>query len=183
MTLGASIELLTPAGAIVCLAALVPLAAASVGAARARSSRLLSKKKSFVATERDTPEHRKRRREYCALITALNPHRFVFIDESFCKTNMRREYGWSRRGQRLTSSRPFGRWKTLSLIGAIRLGERPRLMTHRGAVNGRVFLRFVKQRLVPSLRRGDIVVMDNLNIHKTSAVRQARCWPPSTAII
>jgi transposase len=86
---------------------------------------------------------------------------------------MRREYGWSRRGQRLTSSRPFGRWKTLSLIGAIRLGERPRLMTHRGAVNGRVFLRFVKQRLVPSLRRGDIVVMDNLNIHKTSAVRQA----------
>lgn len=86
---------------------------------------------------------------------------------------MRREYGWSRRGQRLVSSRPFGRWKTLSLIGAIRLGERPRLMTHRGAVNGRVFLRFIKHRLVPSLRRGDIVVMDNLNIHKTAAVRKA----------
>ena len=46
-------------------------------------------------------------------------------------------------------------------------------MTHRGAVNGRVFLRFVKQRLVPWLRRGDIVVMDNLNIHKMAAVRQA----------
>lgn len=86
---------------------------------------------------------------------------------------MRREYGWARRGQRLIASRPFGRWQTLSLIGSIRLGERPRLMTHHGPVNGRVFLRFVRRRLVPSLRRGDIVVMDNLNIHRMRAVREA----------
>jgi putative transposase len=126
-----------------------------------------------VATERDTPEHRKRRREFCAFVTALNARRLVFIDESFCKTGMRREYAWSPRGQRVRGSRPMAAWRTLALVGAIRLGRRPLLMTHRGSVNGRVFLRFVRRRLVPWIRPGDIVVMDNLNSHKMSAVRGA----------
>lgn len=86
---------------------------------------------------------------------------------------MRREYGWSRRGKRVTGSRPFRSWKTIALIGAIRLGKRPKLMTHRGTVNGKVFLRFVNQRLAPWLRKGDIVIMDNLNIHKMVKVRAA----------
>jgi transposase len=86
---------------------------------------------------------------------------------------MRREYGWSLRGERAAGTRPFRAWKTVSLIGAIRLGARPKLMTHSGPVNGRVFLRFTTERLVPWLRRGDIVVMDNLNIHKMKAVREA----------
>lgn len=64
-------------------------------------------------------------------------------------------------------------WRTVALVGAIRLGARPLLMTHRGSVNGRVFLRFVRRRLVPWLRRGDVVVMDNLNSHKMLAVRAA----------
>jgi transposase len=86
---------------------------------------------------------------------------------------MRREYGWAARGLRAEASRPGRSWKTLSLIGAIRLGERPKLMTHDGAVNGRVFLEFVTHRLVPWLRRGDVVVMDNLNTHKMLRVRAA----------
>jgi transposase len=126
-----------------------------------------------VATERDTPEHRERRRAFCAWLALIAARRLVFIDESYCKTGMRREYGWALRGERAHGSRPFRSWKTLSLIGAIRLGRRPKLMTHHGPVNGRVFLRFVKQRLVPWLRRGDVVVMDNLNMHKMSAVRDA----------
>ena len=64
-------------------------------------------------------------------------------------------------------------WKTVSLIGAIRLGERPRLMTHRGSVNGVIVLRYVKRYLAPSLRRGDVVIMDNLNFHKMKVVRDA----------
>ena len=86
---------------------------------------------------------------------------------------MRREYGWTARGLRVHGSKPGRTWKTLSLVGAIRLGERPKLMTHRGSVDGRVFLHFVKRRLCPWLRRGDIVVMDNLNSHKMTAVREA----------
>jgi transposase len=99
--------------------------------------------------------------------------RLVFLDESFCSTGMRRDYGRAARGLRVVSEKPGGRWQTLSLIGAIRLGAKPKLMTHRGSVNGAVFLRFVRQRLAPWLRRGDIVVMDNLNTHKMQKVRAA----------
>lgn len=100
-------------------------------------------------------------------------HRLVFLDESYCATGMRRDFAWSRRGSRAFSTRPFGKWKTVSLIGAIRVGCRPKLMTHRGAVNGRVFLRFVRQRLCPWLRPGDVVLMDNLGVHKVAGVREA----------
>lgn len=103
----------------------------------------------------------------------MSRKRLVFIDESFCKTGMRREYGWSRRGIRVTGTRPGRSWKTLSLIGAIRLGKRPLLMTNQGAVNGAIFLRFVRTRLLPWLRRGDVVFLDNLNIHKMLLVREA----------
>ncbi len=106
-------------------------------------------------------------------MTALRRGRLVFLDESYCKTGMRREYAWAPRGQRAVGTRPFRSWKTLSLVGAIRLGARPKLMTHRGAVNGRVFTRFVRHRLAPWLRRGDVVVMDNLNMHKMRCVRDA----------
>ena len=86
---------------------------------------------------------------------------------------MRREYAWAPRGERISGTRPFRSWKTISLIGAIRLGDKPKLMTHRGAVNGRTFLHFTKKRLVPWLRRGDIILMDNLNIHRMASVREA----------
>lgn len=64
-------------------------------------------------------------------------------------------------------------WRTVTIVGAIRLGTRPLLMTHPGSVNGRVFLHFVRRRLVPWIRPGDVVVMDNLNSHKMLAVRTA----------
>lgn len=86
---------------------------------------------------------------------------------------MRREYAWGPVGQRIIGTKPGRNWKTVSIIGAIRLGERPKLMTYPAAVTGAVFLRFVRTRLAPWLRRGDIVVMDNLNMHKMVAVRAA----------
>ena len=98
---------------------------------------------------------------------------FVFLDESFCNTAMAREHGWAPIGDRVFGKRPGGTWKTFTLIGAIRLGARPKLMTHRGPVTAKVFLKFVRERLVPWLRAGDIVFMDNLRAHKTAAVRAA----------
>lgn len=82
----------------------------------------------------------------------------------------------------MAGKRPGRSWKTLSMIGAIRLGKRPTIMTNRGAVNGRVFLRFVRTRLVPNLSPGDIVVMDNLNFHKMLVVREAIAAAGATAI-
>lgn len=104
---------------------------------------------------------------------AVRGKRLVFIDESFCKTGMCREFGWGLRGERVRGVRPFRAWKTVALIGAIRLGAKPKLMTYPGSVNGDVFVQFVRTRLVPWLRRGDVVVMDNLNIHKMLVVRSA----------
>lgn len=86
---------------------------------------------------------------------------------------MCREFGWGLRGKRVVGRRPFRAWRTVSLIGAIRLGTKPKLMTHPGSVTGATFVRFVRTRLVPWLRPGDVVVMDNLNIHKMLAVRSA----------
>lgn len=86
---------------------------------------------------------------------------------------MRREYGWGPRGERVVGSRPHRHWKTVSVVGAIRLGQKPRLMTHHGTVNALVYRRFVRRHLVPWLRPGDLVLMDNLNIHKGQAVRDA----------
>lgn len=126
-----------------------------------------------MASERDTPEHHERRRQFFEVLALTNAKRFVFLDESFCRTGMRREHAWSARGERVHASKPGRTWQTLTLIGAVRLGQRPKLMTHHGPVNGRVFVHFVKRRLAPWLRRGDIVVMDNLGAHKTPAVREA----------
>jgi transposase len=86
---------------------------------------------------------------------------------------MRRGYGRGPIGQRVVGAKPFAGWKTISLVGAIRLGAKPKLMTYPGTVNGRVFLKFVRERLVPWLRKGDSVVMDNLGAHKMAAVRRA----------
>ena len=108
---------------------------------------------------------------------ALHEERFVFIDESFCKTGMCREFARGPRVSRVVGKRPSRSWKTVSLIGAILLGEKPRLMTHPGSVAGPTFLRFVRNRLVLWLRPGDLVVMDNLNNYKMLAVRSAMREP------
>ncbi|WXB18338.1 IS630 family transposase [Pendulispora albinea] len=142
-------------------------------AAGAHSPGVLSKKKSFLAAERNTLEHRELREAFCALLKNADLNSLVFIDESFVKTGMRREYARSLRGHRVTGSRPFRSWKTLSLIGAIRLGEKPKIMTSKAAVNGTTFLRFIKHRLSSWLYPGDIVIMDNLSIHKMLLVREA----------
>ena len=123
--------------------------------------------------ERDSPERRAYREAFCAFLSDVDASRLVFLDESACKTGMRREYGWAARGLRAFGLRPGRTWKTLSMIGAIRLGERPRLMVRPGAVNGRTFRRFVRRRLASMLRPGDVVVLDNLSVHKTAAVRAA----------
>jgi transposase len=131
------------------------------------------KKKSFVAEERDQPVLKWRRRILAALLMVIDVRRLVFLDESFCNTSMAREYGWAPLGRRCWAKRPGGHWKTLTLIGAIRVGQKPKLTTHIGSINGDVFLRYVRRRLVPWLRPGDIVLMDNLKAHKVAGVREA----------
>ena len=95
--------------------------------------------------------------------------RLVFIDEAAAKTNMTRLRGRAPRGQRLVASCPHGHWETTTMISSVRLDGTSACMTIDGATNTEVFQAYVREILVPTLRPGDIVVLDNLGAHKNEA--------------
>ena len=97
----------------------------------------------------------------------------MFIDETGASTKMARRHGRAPRGQRLRSSVPHGHWKTTTFVGALRLSGMTAPMVLDGPMTGAWFLAYVEQVLVPTLRPGDIVIMDNLPAHKGAAVRLA----------
>ena len=102
----------------------------------------------------------------------LAMERLIFIDETWSKTNMTRLRGRAPRGQRLIDKTPHGHWKTTTLIAALGVHGMRCSTVVDGAVNGDVFEAFVEQVLVPDLRPGDVVIMDNLSSHKRPRVRQ-----------
>jgi transposase len=81
--------------------------------------------------------------------------------------------GRSRRGQRLIDKSPHGHWKTSTFIAALRHNRLTAPFTIDGAVNGEIFLTYVQRVLAPALKKGDIVIMDNLGSHKISGVNEA----------
>jgi transposase len=103
----------------------------------------------------------------------LKAPRLVFIDETAVTTKMVRHRGRSPRGERLVSNVPHGHWKTLTLVAALRLDGLTAPTVIDGAMDGPSFVAYVGQVLAPTLRKGDIVFMDNLRTHKIDGVRQA----------
>ena len=103
----------------------------------------------------------------------LDAKRLVFIDETWVKTNMVRLRGRAPRGQRLREKVPHGHWNTMTFIGALRCDriEAPCVLDQ--PVNGKSFLQYVKQFVVPTLQKGDMVMMDNLKSHKNREIRRA----------
>jgi len=102
----------------------------------------------------------------------IEPERLVFIDETWTKTNMAPLRGWAPLGMRLRAKVPHGHWKTTTFLAALRYDriEAPWLLD--SPIDGESFRTYVEQVLVPTLRPGDIVIMDNLGSHKGKAVRQ-----------
>jgi transposase len=97
----------------------------------------------------------------------------VFLDESGAHLAMGRSHAWLRRGTELIEPRPMNWGTNLTMVGAMRIDGWLTLATGWKAMDGPRFLAWVQRRLVPRLRRGDIVVLDNLGAHKTRAVREA----------
>jgi transposase len=97
----------------------------------------------------------------------------VFIDETGASTKMTRRYGRAQRGKRCRAAVPHGHWKTTTFVGALRLEGMTAPMVLDGAMHGAAFLAYVEQVLVPTLAPGDIVIMDNLPAHKSTAVHLA----------
>jgi transposase len=96
----------------------------------------------------------------------------IFVDETWSKTNMTRLRGRAPLGQRLIDKIPHGHWQTTTLIAALGIQGMHCSTVVDGAVNADVFEAFVEQVLVPDLRVGDVVVMDNLSSHKRSKTRR-----------
>ena len=103
----------------------------------------------------------------------MNPDRLVFIDETWAKTNMTRPRGRAPRGERLLASVPHGHWKTTTFLAALRSTGLTAPLVVDGALNGELFLGWVRHHLVPTLQHGDVVVMDNLAAHQVAGVREA----------
>jgi len=105
--------------------------------------------------------------------TGLDPERLVFLDETWAKTNMVRPRGRSRKGTRLLAKVPHGHWQTTTFLAALRKDGLTAPLVIDGAVNGDIFLAYVEQQLAPTLKPGDMVIMDNLSSHKKAGVREA----------
>ena len=138
-----------------------------------RSARADAQKKTLKASEQDRPDVAARRQVWRAAQPFVDADRLVFIDETGAFTKMTRLYGRASRGQRLIASAPFGHWKTTTFVAALRRDGLIAPMVLDGPMTGAAFLAYVQQVLIPTLRHGDIVVLDNLPAHKTAEVRAA----------
>ena len=126
----------------------------------------------MVAGERDRPDVARRRAQWIKYQDRVDPSRLVFIDETWTKTNMAPLRGWAPRGMRLVTKVPHGHWNTTTFLAALRYDriEAPWLLE--GPIDGESFAIYVEKVLLPTLRQGDIVIMDNLGSHKGKIIRR-----------
>ena len=133
----------------------------------------LSYKKVLHAAEQDRPDVAEARAAWKAEQPFLDPDKMVFIDETGASTKMARRYGRCLIGQRLVDKAPWGHWNTTTFVGALRSTGMTAPMILDGPMNGQIFLAYIEQFLVPTLKPGDIVIMDNLSSHKSPAIAAA----------
>lgn len=114
--------------------------------------------------------YKKKRKAYVKEIPKLSKKRLIFIDESGAHRGMCRLYGRSLKGRRLKASQPYPRGNKYSMIGAISQKGLVTGLQGRWSVDGDIFTTFINQCLKPKLKLGDIVVMDNINFHKSLEV-------------
>jgi transposase len=129
-------------------------------------------KKTGHAVEQDRPDVLSQRRAWFDAQPDLDPERLVFVDETWTATNMARSHGRCRRGERLRMGFPHGHRKTTTLVAGLRLSGIVAPMVLDGPINGDWFEAYVRHVLAPTLKPGDIVIMDNLSSHKRAAARQ-----------
>lgn len=131
------------------------------------------KKKTLHAAEQDRPDVKAAREAWRADQPSLDPKHLVFLDETATTTNMTRPCGRAPRGERLVGKVPYGHRKTTTVIAALRCDGVTAPLVMDGAINGATFLDYVRQSLVPTLKPDDIVMLDNLPVHKAVGVQAA----------
>ena len=131
------------------------------------------KKRSRRAAEQRREDVARACRKWIREQGLLDPARLVFIDETNVNTSMARLYGRSPCGVRLVDHVPFGNWETLTFVSALRHDKMVAPRVVEGPMNGDLFLAYVEQCLVPTLKPNDVVVVDNLSAHEVPSVAEA----------
>ncbi len=130
------------------------------------------KKKTEHAAEQDRPDVQVKRESFCQEIESIEPGRLVFVDETGVTTAMTPTYGRALRGERVVDSAP-ALWESVTVVAALGLESVEAPLAISGAINAATFLGYVEQVLVPALRKGDVVIFDNLASHFTPGVKEA----------
>jgi transposase len=106
--------------------------------------------------------------------------RIGFIDETSLKTNMAKTTGWAPKGERLVDHAPFGSWQTQTFIAALRHDRLDAPWVIGGPINRDLFNTYVETQLAPTLQAGDVIILDNLSVHKSpkaaQTLRDIGCW-------
>lgn len=133
---------------------------------------LSRKKKTFHATERiNDPDIIEERAEFRREMPKMDARRIVFIDETGTNLGMAREYGWASVGCRAEGHRPSDPGQNITLIGGLNSCGIVAPLMFPGSLDGNIFKTYVEQVLVPELRPGDTVLLDNLSSHKVSGIK------------
>jgi transposase len=126
----------------------------------------------MLASERDTPRVQAERAVYRDLSSTFDLRRVKFIDESGINLAMTRLFGRAPRGQRALGSAPQNYGQNVTILGALSYTGLEAVMTIEGATDAEVFRAYVGEVLCPTLRKGDIVIADNLSAHKAAGVQE-----------
>ena len=112
------------------------------------------------------------RRRWMREQSMFDPARLVFLDETATSTNMVRLRGRCPRGQRLIAHVPHGHWKTITFVAGLRRRAMVAPLVLDGPMNAAIFVTYLKECLVPKLKRGDVVMMDSLPVHRVAGVHE-----------
>ena len=130
-------------------------------------------KKTLFALEQTRTAVARKRARWQALKRRLEADRLVFVDETWVKTDMAPLRGWAEKGKRLKGFAPRSHWRTMTFLAGLRSDGLSAPCVFDGPINSQCFQAWIEQLFVPTLRPGDIVILDNLASHKGRPVRQA----------
>jgi transposase len=128
-----------------------------------------AQKKALAASERDEEA----RRAWRAAVAQLDPEQLVFVDESGTTIALTRHYGWAPHDRRAPGAVPRNHGKNTTLVAALAPDGLHEPWMIEGAMTTETFVWYITEQLAPTLRPGQIVVLDNLSVHKAERIRQA----------
>lgn len=129
-------------------------------------------KKTLKASEQEREDVKEKREQWKQFQQDVSSSKLIFLDETGAKTNMTRLYGRAMIGERCYDHAPDGRWERTTILSAIRVNGETCSVVFDGALDAKMYNAYIEKFLLPTLNPGDIVIMDNLNVHKSEIARK-----------